>query len=303
MSSDNTHDYDLESPNLETLNACLTDEKAHIAKRTRCVFLLRQMNTTEAIDVLCKVLRSPSILLAHEVAFCLGQMKNNYAIPMLTEVLMDDTYDPVVRHEAGEALGAICHPSSLPILEKMCNDPCEEVSDTCKIAYERVKYVLGKENADKDFQSSYMTVDPAPAHEEDDVNKLELILTDAKQSLFDRYRAMFKLRDLGSDDAIKALVAGFADKSPVLRHEIAYVMGQMQNPSAVPALEKVLGQQQEHSMVRHEAAEALGACGDDQQLTEVLKIYAKDSDAMIRESCEVALDIQEYWKTDEISSI
>jgi HEAT repeat protein len=39
------------------------------------------------------------VLLAHEIAFVLGQMENKYAVPMLTAVLEDDTYDSVVRHE------------------------------------------------------------------------------------------------------------------------------------------------------------------------------------------------------------
>jgi deoxyhypusine monooxygenase len=112
-----------------------------------------------------------------------------------------------------------------------------------------MKYVAEKSEASKDFNHSYLSVDPAPAHEESDVKKLQLILNDQKLTLFDRYRAMFKLRDIGSEEAIQALVSGFADESPVLRHEIAYVMGQIQHPAAIPALKKVLAEMEEHSMV------------------------------------------------------
>jgi deoxyhypusine monooxygenase len=47
-------------------------------------------------------------------------------------------------------------------------------------------------------------------------------------------------------------------------------------------------------MVRHEAAEALGAIPSDEVL-EVLNRFAKDEIPIVRESCEAALDIHDYW--------
>lgn len=47
-------------------------------------------------------------------------------------------------------------------------------------------------------------------------------------------------------------VIGFVDDSALLKHEIAFVLGQMQNPRAVPALTRVLQDTKEDSMVRHE---------------------------------------------------
>ena len=40
-----------------------------------------------------------SALLKHELAYVLGQMKDPYAIPVLTDVLKTETEDPMVRHE------------------------------------------------------------------------------------------------------------------------------------------------------------------------------------------------------------
>ena len=40
-------------------------------------------------------------------------------------------------------------------------------------------------------------------------------------------------------------------------------MGQLASPACRPSLEKALSNASEHPMVRHEAAEALGAAGDD----------------------------------------
>lgn len=53
----------------------------------------------------------------------------------------------------------------------------------------------------------------------------------------------------------------------------------------------------EHRMVRHEAAEALGAIGGD-DIKEILTQYrAGDKDEIVMESCEVALDAMDYWET------
>jgi deoxyhypusine monooxygenase len=112
--------------------------------------------------------------------------------------------------------------------------------------------------------------------------------------LFDRYRAMFSLRNRNTQEAALALAEAFSDSSALFRHEIAYVMGQMENPATVPSLKKVLMDHTEHKMVRHEAAEALGAIGTT-ECEEILRVYLKDSQQVVRESCEVALDIMDYW--------
>jgi deoxyhypusine monooxygenase len=75
-------------------------------------------------------------------------------------------------------------------------------------------------------------------------------------------------------------------------------MGQMQNPVSVPSLQAVLEDPQEHRMVRHEAAEALGAVGG-KECEAILKNFMKDQEVVVRESCEVALDTMEYWTTQQ----
>ena len=44
-----------------------------------------------------------SALLKHELAYCLGQIKNPVALPTLESVLADETEDPMVRHEVGSS--------------------------------------------------------------------------------------------------------------------------------------------------------------------------------------------------------
>ena len=111
--------------------------------------------------------------------------------------------------------------------------------------------------------------------------------------MFQRMRALFALRNIGGVDAIEALAAAYSSKSALLKHEIAYVMGQMQDPAAVPHLINRLEDHGEDLMVRHEAAEALGAIGDRTALA-TLEKFVDDPEPVVAESCEVAMDLLEY---------
>lgn len=146
--------------------------------------------------------------------------------------------------------------------------------------------------------SEYGSVDPAPPSKVTDVELLRKTLIDENEKMFQRMRSVFSLRNKRSDDAVRALCEGFGSESALLRHEIAYVLGQMQNPSAVTKLIMVLRNEREHVMVRHEAAEALGAIGD-RRAVETLKEFMSDSQPEISESCEVALDLLALCTTDE----
>lgn len=146
--------------------------------------------------------------------------------------------------------------------------------------------------------SEYGSVDPAPPSKVTDVELLRKTLIDENEKMFQRMRSVFSLRNKRSDDAVQALCDGFGSDSALLRHEIAYVLGQMQNPSAVTKLIEVLSDENEHVMVRHEAAEALGAIGD-RRAVDTLKEFMSDSQPEISESCEVALDLLALCVTDE----
>ena len=127
------------------------------------------------------------------------------------------------------------------------------------------------------------------------------VLLDAGEELFLRYGAMFSLRNRGGEAAVTALGRALVQdqSSALLRHEVAYVLGQMQHPAAIEPLAESLRRGAEHSMVRHEAAEALGAIeGGSEDMAKcerLLREFTADSDSCVRESCEVALDAQDYW--------
>ena len=84
------------------------------------------------------------------------------------------------------------------------------------------------------------------------------------------------------------MLVGFTDQSTLLKHELAYVLGQMKNPSALPTLERVLRNLEEDPMVRHEAAEAMGAISSMQSIP-TLKELLHDERREVRETCEIAL--------------
>jgi len=69
--------------------------------------------------------------------------------------------------------------------------------------------------------------------------------------------------------------------------------------ASVPALALRLQDLNEHAMVRHEAAEALGAIKDDRCGPLLEKFQEAEKDSIVRESCDVALSIAEYWEEFE----
>ena len=142
-------------------------------------------------------------------------------------------------------------------------------------------------------RSEFDSVDPAPPSSERSVSDLRTVLCNEDEKMFQRMRALFALRNIGGKDSVDALAAAYESKSALLKHEIAYVMGQMQDPHAVPHLIERLEDAEEDVMVRHEAAEALGAIGDRTAL-DVLERFVDDDEVVIAESCEVALDLLEW---------
>ena len=136
---------------------------------------------------------------------------------------------------------------------------------------------------------------------------LEKTLLDMNLPLFLRYRAMFGLRDLASPPslptavpAVYALAKGFTDPSALFRHEIAFVLGQLSHPASIPALTIVLADLAEVSMVRHEAAEALGSLGEEDGVENILKRFLDDKEQVVRESVVVALDMAKFEKGGEV---
>ncbi|KAJ0699089.1 putative deoxyhypusine monooxygenase [Helianthus annuus] len=267
----------------------------------------------------CRILiiaatKDPSNLLAHEAAFALGQMQDADAIPALTLILNDLSLHPIVRHEqhltvllvlhtheqAAEALGAIGLESNISLLkDSLDSDPAQEVRETCELALSRIQELknVGENNQSSTIEASpFLSVDPAAPASCSSVNELREIILNEEKGMYERYAALFGLRNHGGDEAVAAIIESLNAKSALLRHEVAYVLGQLQNKAASDALSRVLQDVNEHPMVRHEAAEALGSIADDQCIS-LLEEFSKDPEPIVSQSCEVALSMLDFERS------
>lgn len=150
----------------------------------------------------------------------------------------------------------------------------------------------------------YGSVDPAPPAPDADVASLEERLLDPRARMFERMRALFSLRGVATHETgtLRATQAMDAmgrclleDASALLRHEAAFIFGQISHPHAVRFLVPALARDP-HPMVRHEAAEALGAVGTPEVEAPLRRALAEDPDKDVRDSAEVALDHMVYLR-------
>jgi deoxyhypusine monooxygenase len=92
-----------------------------------------------------------------------------------------------------------------------------------------------------------------PSIDQSKIEKIGDVLNNADRPLKERFRALFTLKNIGGPTAIDCIKRCFADPSELLKHELAYCLGQMQDDLAIPILEGILRNKSEHPMVRHEA--------------------------------------------------
>lgn len=239
--------------------------------------------------------------------------------PYLETVLIDGTDCSMVRHECAEALGGIGAARSIPVLQQtMLSSPhIPELAETCDIAIQFMNWVnQGGHSSDTHthteqpiicacMTSSWHTHDPAPPHHSHahltTQQLVQNVLCNPSVPLFERYRAMFSLRNRGGEDAAIGLGQALLHEnstSALFRHEIAFVLGQLAHPASLEYLEACLrkGAGNEHAMVRHEAAESLGSIEDRwEEVEKILKEFSQDEDVVVAESCVVALDAADYW--------
>ena len=118
-------------------------------------------------------------------------------------------------------------------------------------------------------------------------------LADEGLGLPQRYRALYGLRNHPDDPAaVAGMLGALGTESKLLKHELAFALGQMRARAAIPTLLRLLKDEAENSMVRHEAAEALGAIASPECVA-LLKAHQADASRPVAESCDIALDILE----------
>ncbi|KAM7497000.1 hypothetical protein LguiA_021414 [Lonicera macranthoides] len=345
--SPHDNSFQVSSETEEFLCDRLLDQNQPISERFRALFSLRNIKGPAPRRGLILATKDSSNLLAHEAAFALGQMQDSDAIPDLETVLNDLSLHPIVRHEAAEALGAIGSESVIPLLRSsLVSDPAQEVRETCELALSRIEELKKKPKNDESSiieVSPFLSVDPAAPASYSSVQQLREVLLNEEKGMYERYGALFGLRNHGGDEAMSAIIECLHAQSALLRHEfvgltitmswglgpcrsvalatmniilesyvekgfhysevgfvgtaqVAYVLGQLQNKTASDALSRVLRDANEHPMVRHEAAEALGSIADGKCLA-LLEEFAKDPEPIVSQSCEVALSMLEFERS------
>jgi len=285
----------------ERVGLILNDPDRQLAERFRALFTLRNVQGPQAVFWISQpLLNDSSALLKHECAFCLGQMQDRLANEVLIQVLKNKEEHPMVRHEAGEALGAIGSKDALEVLREFAQDDVIEVAQTCQLALARIEWTIATNG---DTNSPYDSVDPTPpADDKLSLTQLRDMLMRDEAPLYDKYSAMFALRNNGTSAAVRVLgeaLTKYKDdkRNALLKHEIAYVLGQIQSPESVPYLRELLETKNESEMVRHECAEALGSIASD-EATNLLIKYKDDEVRIVKESIEVAMDMSEYEKNE-----
>jgi deoxyhypusine monooxygenase len=289
-------------------------------------YVLGQMQSPRACGALEAVLvdATDDVMVRHECAEALGAIGAARSVPLL-----DRMADRASMVEVGslaptantDGTGSRSNSNSnsnnrspFQATAVATHEPPEELRETCEIARDFCKWKAGGSEGSAPAMacacmlSPYSTYDPAPPSPETDAlstQELGDLLGDPSVKLFERYRAMFALRNRGGEACVLQLGRALVEDetSALLRHEVAYVLGQMQHPAAIDPLAESLRRTAEHSMVRHEAAEALGAIeGDGAEMERCFALMREFSDPereanqCVRESCEVALDAADYWR-------
>lgn len=102
-----------------------------------------------------------------------------------------------------------------------------------------------------------------------------MLLDNEKYDLFQRYRALFTLREINTEEAVVAMCVCLLPEnskhcSELLKHEVAFVVGQMEEVfmPAVPYLLACVENPEEAPIVRHEVLICLGMNLDDKKKIE-----------------------------------
>lgn len=90
-------------------------------------------------------------------------------------------------------------------MEKYLADDLQELAETCELAVTRLQYL---KNGGTEPKNIYNSTDPAPPSKETDVTALKRQFFDENESIYERYRAMFALRDINTDESVRILNEG-----------------------------------------------------------------------------------------------
>ena len=288
--------------------------------RHEVAFALGQMQSKKATSALIYVLKNECEhgMTRHECAEALGAIGDESAVDVLREMHEDETQCREVRETASLALRRIEHVTKKKSAIVGARVGSKKETTAVGIAEKEEEDGDGEENI---VQHAY-SVDPVPAMEASvETDTLAAIILDDTADIWERYGAMFALRNRAQEtfglaktrenERVVELCSSTLGKtlrsetvhSALLKHEICYVLGQLRedddNDIAREALFDCLEDPNEHAMVRHEAAEAIGSRGG-AGAEALLRKYLSCEDRVVRESCEVALDMLKENQEEDV---
>jgi deoxyhypusine monooxygenase len=145
-----------------------------------------------------------------------------------------------VLHEIVESLGHINHENSVKLLERFSDEQDVILYESCYITKKEIEWKNATENGKtegldmKALKTESQNPSPPFNYIKEpkyaDVNYLKEILLDNQNfDLFERYRALFTLRELETEEAVEALCQAMTKEnkktcSSLLRHEIAFII-------------------------------------------------------------------------------
>lgn len=288
--------------------SALTNPNITVKDKYDTLFHLKAHDTYEAVQALISNYNAlmGSELLQHEMMYILGQIDKPFVIDFLISVLNSENEAPVVRHEAGEAL-ANYHGDKERILielEKFVNSEVSVIRSTARIAIRKMlaygpnhnykKYVEGNiEPADPFTESELKSyIKRTKVYHED----LLPVLLNEQVDEFTKYKIMYYLRNHGDEQALLTLMRllepiNRALTSPLLRHEVCFIIGQLQGKADYPFVRKGLFRAikdiDEESIVRHEAVLSYNDIWGNEDLSEILE---NEKDRLVAESILIVLD-------------
>lgn len=298
----------------------LQDIAKPISDRISSLFCLRTVGTEETVDALIKAfdLEPSSDLLKHEICYCLGQMnkrpENVAKIQGFFERILSEDHTKIVLHEAVEALGNVSEESTMQLLERFADEQDSILYETVYLTKRLIEWKLATESGKTECinlaKLRYTTNDPAPPYnfkrepKYADLTLLQQILLDhEKYDLFERYRALFTLREINTEEAVVAMcqcltVENSRKCSALLKHEVAFVLAQMEDvfKPSLPFLLDCVSNDEEAPIVRHEILICIGMLIDDEA---IISHFLKSPDLIVSQSCEVAINLMNYRKACE----
>ena len=317
-SNDNDDDDDDDDP--AALAAAKTTKtcrlRADALFRHEVAFALGQMQAKKATSALISVLKNECEhgMTRHECAEALGAIGDDSAVDVLREMHEDETQCREVRETASLALRRIEHVTKKKKSAAIVGARVGSKKETTAVG-------IAEKEDDDDVRRAY-SVDPVPAMDASvETDTLAAVILDDTADIWERYGAMFALRNRAQEtfglaktrenERVVELCSSTLGKtlrsetvhSALLKHEICYVLGQLRedddNDIAREALFDCLEDPNEHAMVRHEAAEAIGSRGG-AGAEALLRKYLSCEDRVVRESCEVALDMLKENQEEDV---